>query len=288
MATPLEEWTVLYPPSLVRTPQQQVPAPPQARVSALELEPPSCPYFGPIDALDVVSLERLYIRAKELYYDGQPIMADNVFDELELRLRQAGSEVVRKYPRCSLRRSRTMYADADEDLTQEATLGVLWRVLAVGGLVATTLPVLGAVQAYLTSEPATVGAPAGTLMAAGSLLGLVAGWPLVSTCLEGAGKLRRMHTHALRGHCPHCAAEVYQFVSSEGVPPRDADGKTFLREESECHVCGTPIEFRAFVADRDNHLVRVVGEGPLRTLGKTKWVYGRVYARVTVHDLAPK
>lgn len=244
-------------------------------------------------------------------------MADNVFDELELRLRQAGSEVVRKYPRCSLRRSRTMYADADEDLTQEATLGVLWRVLAVGGLVATTLPVLGAVQAYLTSEPATVGAPAGTLMAAGSLLGLVAGWPLVSTCLEGAGKLRRMHTHALRGHCPHCAAEVYQFVSSEGVPPRDADGKTFLREESECHVCGTPIEFRAFVADRrvthaaalvtapsfcfpgalhrsaarprrDNHLVRVVGEGPLRTLGKTKWVYGRVYARVTVHDLAPK
>lgn len=31
-------------------------------MSALELEPPSCPYFGPIDALDVVSLERLYIR----------------------------------------------------------------------------------------------------------------------------------------------------------------------------------------------------------------------------------
>lgn len=54
-------------------------------------------------------------RAKDMYYDGRPIVADAVFDELELRLRQMRSSVVRKYPRCSLHRSGPMYADADED-----------------------------------------------------------------------------------------------------------------------------------------------------------------------------
>ena len=102
--------------------------------------PASCPYFGPLGSLSVADLERLYSDAKQQYYDGVPIVADAVFDDLELRLREARSEVVRKYPRCSLTRSRWMYADADEDPDHEGSLSVLWQMLALLGVLMVVVP----------------------------------------------------------------------------------------------------------------------------------------------------
>lgn len=40
--------------------------------------------------------EALYIKAKEMYYNEEPIMEDSAFDELEQWLKDNGSEVVKK------------------------------------------------------------------------------------------------------------------------------------------------------------------------------------------------
>lgn len=184
-----------------------------------------------------------------MYYDGRPIVADAVFDELELRLRQMRSSVVRKYPRCSLHRSGPMYADADEDPSQQWALRCIWRVLAAGGMALTSIPLATAIHAHLATTPGSMSAPPSLAMAAASLLSLAVGFPVVSTCLEACRKMSSGHTHAVRGQCPSCGEDVFAFLSSEGRPVRP-DGRAFLREHAECHVCDQKLEFRAFFVNR--------------------------------------
>lgn len=43
---------------------------------------------------DIKSLERLYLKAKVAYYDGNPIMTDSTFDALEEKLKMLGSKII--------------------------------------------------------------------------------------------------------------------------------------------------------------------------------------------------
>ncbi|KAL3367268.1 hypothetical protein AABB24_011805 [Solanum stoloniferum] len=73
---------------------------------------PSCIFVGPIETASKETLEALYRQARDAYYSGMPLIVDDMFDKVELRLRWYGSKHVVKYPRCSLRRHST-YADAE-------------------------------------------------------------------------------------------------------------------------------------------------------------------------------
>lgn len=44
--------------------------------------------------MDIFELETLYLKAKEAYYNGEPIMSDEEFDELEAELKNLDSDVV--------------------------------------------------------------------------------------------------------------------------------------------------------------------------------------------------
>ncbi|KAK9168413.1 hypothetical protein Syun_000553 [Stephania yunnanensis] len=75
-------------------------------------EGPSCIFVGPIETASKETLEALYCQARDSYYSGNPLILDDMFDRVELKLRWYGSKSVVKYPRCSLRQHST-YADAE-------------------------------------------------------------------------------------------------------------------------------------------------------------------------------
>ena len=70
------------------------------------IEGPSCIRLPPLDLATRDDLERVYLQAKNTYFSGQPVVDDQMFDEIERRLRYLGSDVARKYPRCSRRDMR--------------------------------------------------------------------------------------------------------------------------------------------------------------------------------------
>lgn len=74
-------------------------------------EGPSCIFVGSIETASQETLEALYRQARDAYYSGVPLIVDDMFDRVELKLRLYGSKYVVKYPRCSLRR-QSAYADA--------------------------------------------------------------------------------------------------------------------------------------------------------------------------------
>ncbi|RDX79213.1 hypothetical protein CR513_40391, partial [Mucuna pruriens] len=85
------------------------------RVSAASEERPEgpyCIYVGPLETANKETLEALYCQARDAYYSGHPLIVDDMFDRIELRLRWYGSKSVVKYPRCSIRRQST-FADAE-------------------------------------------------------------------------------------------------------------------------------------------------------------------------------
>lgn len=75
-------------------------------------EGPSCVFVGPLETASKETLEALYRQARDAYYSGKPLIVDDMFDRVELKLRWYGSKSVIKYPRCSIRRQST-YADAE-------------------------------------------------------------------------------------------------------------------------------------------------------------------------------
>lgn len=87
-------------------------------------EGPSCIFVGPIETANQETLEALYRQARDAYYSGTPLIVDDMFDRIELKLRWYGSKYVVKYPRCSLLRQST-YADAQGRKTLRRSL--LWQ-----------------------------------------------------------------------------------------------------------------------------------------------------------------
>ncbi|CAN1846801.1 PGR5-like protein 1B, chloroplastic, partial [Linum perenne] len=107
-----------------------------AMATCCKAEGPSCIYVGPIETASKETLEALYSQARDSYYSGSPLIVDDMFDRVELKLRWYGSKSVVKYPRCSLRRQST-YSDAEEDISQAFALASIWMLfLTVGSCIA--------------------------------------------------------------------------------------------------------------------------------------------------------
>uniref|UniRef100_A0A6N2MID6 Uncharacterized protein n=1 Tax=Salix viminalis TaxID=40686 RepID=A0A6N2MID6_SALVM len=206
----------------------------------------------PIETASQETLEALYCQARDAYYSGKPLIVDDMFDRVELKLRWYGSKSVVKYPRCSIRRHST-YSDAEDDISQAFALASIWIFFLTIGSSACTLPIIYTVglayqnafgsgiahgsQATIIGFLATVN---GILfMAVGSLIG----YPIASasginlevqilsgllSCVYGtnsqlysrqvkqaiASRPLRM-TCGFKGACPNCGEEVFAFVKSD-------------------------------------------------------------------------
>ncbi|KAI6686819.1 hypothetical protein NL676_032732 [Syzygium grande] len=231
----------------------------------LAAEAPSCIYVGPIETASKETLEALYRQARDAYYSGKPLIVDDMFDRVELKLRRYGSDSVVKYPRCSLRR-QSVYADAEEDLSQAFALAIIWILFLAFGGSAFIVPVVYTVGlAYQDTFNSgiyhgTQGSALGFLSAVNGFLlmvsGSLVGYPIVSASVGALLGLWRKDLVALKGACPNCGEEVFAFVRS--------DKSSSSPHRADCHVCESTLEFRTKI------------EQPVSILGR-RWVYGRVY-----------
>ncbi|TKY48411.1 PGR5 protein 1B [Spatholobus suberectus] len=226
---------------------------------------PSCIFVGPLHTASKETLEALYSQARDAYYSGKPLIVDDMFDRVELKLKWYGSKSVVKYPRCSIRRHST-YADADEDLSMAFALASLWSLFLALGCSACAWPLLytvGTAYQKTFDSGLSYGSQAsglGLLFVVNSIifmaLGLVIGYPVASASVKVLQGLWRNDLAALKGSCPNCGEEVFAFVRTDKAnnSPHRAD----------CHVCECLLEFRTKVEQSALRLDR-------------QWVYGRIY-----------
>ncbi|XP_054812745.1 uncharacterized protein LOC129313552 isoform X2 [Prosopis cineraria] len=226
---------------------------------------PHCIYVGPIESARQETLEALYLQARDAYYSGKPLIVDDMFDRVELKLRWYGSKSVVKYPRCSIRRQST-YADAETDLSMILALASTWVTFLVFGSSICVGPVLYTVSlVYHTAfnsglsyvnQASGLGFLATVYSIVFMTLGCVIGYPIASSSVKVLQGLWRNDLVALKGTCPNCGEEVFAFVRMDKA--RDSPHR------ADCHVCGCLLEFHTQV------------EQSVSRLGR-KWVYGRIY-----------
>ncbi|KAL2332140.1 hypothetical protein Fmac_019721 [Flemingia macrophylla] len=226
---------------------------------------PSCIYVGPLHSATKETLEALYSQARDAYYSGNPLILDDMFDRVELKLKWYGSKSVVKYPRCSIRKHST-YADADEDLSLAFALASLWSLFLALGSLACVWPMLYTITtAYQKAfdsglsygtQTSRLGLPFVVNSSIFMALGLVIGYPVASASVKVLQGLWRNDLAALKGSCPNCGEEVFAFVRT--------DKANSSPHRADCHVCECLLEFRTKVE-----------QSALR-LGR-QWVYGRIY-----------
>ncbi|KAF3454690.1 hypothetical protein FNV43_RR05138 [Rhamnella rubrinervis] len=231
---------------------------------------PSCIFVGPIETASKETLEALYRQAQDAYYSGKPLIVDDMFDRVELKLRWYGSKCVVKYPRCSLRRQST-YADAEADTSQVFALASIWALFLAVGCSACLVPIFYTVGlayqdafpsgfSYVNQTPAV-----GFLAMVNGILfmvfGSLIGYPIASSSVKVLHGLWRNDLVALKGACPNCGEEVFAFVKS--------DEPSNSPHRADCHVCECLLEFRTKFEKSISSLDR-------------RWVYGRIYLSATI------
>ncbi|XP_065877467.1 PGR5-like protein 1B, chloroplastic isoform X1 [Euphorbia lathyris] len=238
----------------------------ERQLAEVSADGPSCIYVGPIETASKETLEALYRQARDAYYSGEPLIVDDMFDRVELKLRWYGSKSVLKYPRCSIRRQST-YADAEVDMSQVFALASIWIIFLVFGSLVVVGPIIYTVvvayqdafgsgishgsQASMIQFLATVNAI--LFMAVGSLIG----YPIASASVKVLQGLWRNDLVGLKGACPNCGEEVFAFVKS--------DESNNSPHRADCHVCESLLEFRTKIEESgDSRLGR-------------QWVHGRIY-----------
>ncbi|KAL5169369.1 PGR5-like protein 1B, chloroplastic [Glycine soja] len=216
-----------------------------------------------------------WIYARDAYYSGHPLIVDDMFDRVELRLRWFGSKSVVKSPRCSIRRQST-FADAEnalldyvfpllgsfpllvqqkqnkgkkilndvvvgqEDLSMIFALASTWAMFHAFGSLACVGPI-----SY------TIGMAYQNAFDSGLSLGSQTSG--LAKVLQG---LWRNDLTALKGACPNCGEEVFAFVRMD----RNIESP----HRADCHVCECILEFRTKV------------EQSVSRFGR-QWVYGHIY-----------
>ncbi|MQL85936.1 hypothetical protein Taro_018471, partial [Colocasia esculenta] len=226
---------------------------------------PSCLFVGPIETASKEMLEALYDQARDSYYSGKPLIVDDMFDKVELKLRLYGSKSVVKYPRCSLRR-QSAYADAEEDPSQVLALASIWILLFAFGTFIFLIPTLYTIKMtyedaidsslFLNNGRFRLQCLSMLKTALFMGLGLLIGYPIASAAIQALKGLWRNDLVALKGSCPNCGEEVFAFVKAKQSNQE--------AHRAECHVCECFLEFRTKV------------EESISRPGK-QWVYGRVY-----------
>ncbi|XP_052188551.1 PGR5-like protein 1B, chloroplastic [Diospyros lotus] len=229
-----------------------------------EAQGPSCIFVGPIETASKETLEALYRQAQDAYYSGNPLIVDDMFDRVELKLRCYGSKYVVKYPRCSLRRQST-YADAEEDPSQVFALASVWILFLGFGISVCLAPIIytmilayqdafGSEFSYSRQASLEFLATLNGILT--MIFGSLIGYPIASASVGALQGLWKNDLVALKGACPNCGEEVFAFVRS--------DQSNNSPHRADCHVCECSLEFRTKI------------EQSITRSGR-RWVYGRIY-----------
>ena len=201
-----------------------------------------------LDAATQEELETLYVACKEKYFTGAPAVSDEYFDALEAKLSYAGSGVVKKYPRCSVR-GKAVYSDCVVDEAQMRALQTSYlAILALGTLFA-LVDFGDDLRAVFSVVLGDHGPNVPQFRV--PIVGLV-GLGLISRGLEKLNAASTGETLAMTGECPACHEDVYAFL-----PVRRGQA----RERTECHVCGRKIVFETQFERRETSPWRVTGKG---------------------------
>ena len=67
--------------------------------------------------------EQMFLEATKAYSTGKPVMSDEEFNELKLKLKNQGSPIASGGPRCSIR-SRRVFTDLDVDYFRLTLLNI--------------------------------------------------------------------------------------------------------------------------------------------------------------------
>lgn len=193
------------------------------------VEGPSCYVLPPLERATREDLEKVYAQAKNTYFSGQPVIEDRMFDEIERRLRQMGSEYARKYPRCS-RRDMKIYGDLETDEAQTRVLENVWRCFALLGM--------GFVAVDVVELASTIFLNGNAIEFRPPMLAVLGAF-LCQSALKKIAALKRGEVVAVAGDCPSCGERVFIFLpGNEGAR---------VTRGSECHVCERSVSFRADV-----------------------------------------
>ena len=199
-----------------------------------------------LDRATQADMEALYPRAKEAYYDGEPLVDDEYFDALEAKLMFLNSDVVKKYPRCSVR-GKAVYSDCVTDEAQMRALGTSYAAILAVGAAFMYIDFGDDVRALMSLVFALPDGPRLRI----PIMGLI-GIGLASRGVEKLRSVRSGETLAMTGECPACHEQVYSFLAVRG-----AQGKS----RSECHCCGRKIVFETQFEKRETSPWKVVGKG---------------------------
>ncbi|MBA0704057.1 hypothetical protein Golax_016342 [Gossypium laxum] len=275
----------------------------QGFTTSAKEEGPSCLFVGPIETASQETLEALYRQARDAYYSGEPLIVDDMFDRVELKLRWYGSKSVVKYPRCSIRRHST-YADAEhmlladvvkvsygtfsicqmrrqrlsfdplycyvvwemEDLSQGLALASIWILIFAFGCTLCLVPIVYTISlAYQDpfSSDASYDSQAANLEFLATVNGIL---------FMGIGSVTG---YPLASAAVRVLQRLWRndLVALKGACPNCGEEVfAFVKSEkfngsphrADCHVCDCTLEFRAKT------------EQSVSRLGR-KWVYGRIY-----------
>ncbi|KAG4979701.1 hypothetical protein JHK85_033659 [Glycine max] len=191
---------------------------------------PCCIYVGPLETANKENLEALYCQARDAYYSGQPLIVDDMFDRVEVRIL---SDVV----------------VGQEDLSMVFALASTWAMFLAFGSLACVGPVsytVGMAYQNAFDSGLSLGSQTpglGFLAVVNSLifvgLGFVIGYPVASASAKVLQGLWRNDLVALKGACPNCGEEVFAFVRMD----RNIESP----HRADCHVCECILEFRTKV-----------------------------------------
>jgi hypothetical protein len=266
----------------------------------LGIEGPSCFVLPPLERATREDLERVYAQAKNTYFSGQPVVDDAMFDKIERRLKYLGSDVARKYPRCS-RRDMRVYSDAETDREQMWALAAAWFSLALLGAALVGLDfaeaIRGGVLGNLSGELLAGGggsasfgedsASAAARLGGGGVFGglgrpPVLGFLGVFLAQGGWAKLaslREGSVVALTGDCPNCGERVYAFAPGD---------KPETRRKSECHVCERGVVFNAAVVGDKTSPFRRAATGRIYLVSRADDYYDESNANRARAEWPPK
>eukprot|EP00239_Pterosperma_sp_CCMP1384_P003322 CAMPEP_0197843550 /NCGR_PEP_ID=MMETSP1438-20131217/428_1 /TAXON_ID=1461541 /ORGANISM="Pterosperma sp., Strain CCMP1384" /LENGTH=424 /DNA_ID=CAMNT_0043453753 /DNA_START=299 /DNA_END=1573 /DNA_ORIENTATION=- len=216
------------------------------------VEGPSCVWVsGDTDSAKVEELEALYLQARDSYYNGRPLVADEMFDRVERSLKRHQSTLVVKYPRCSLIRHRA-YSDVAQDESLLGNMRTMWQMVFGTGLVAGSYGVVLLFNA--TIEIGIRGGPLESIVdVCWAGVCLLAAAPLVTVSSSMVKRLNEGAMVPVSGACPSCGEEVYctferdkDFEADQSSHSLFHSGQFTQRTgsiSSECHVCDAPLVF---------------------------------------------
>lgn len=174
----------------------------------------------------LTSNEKRFLEATMAYNAGKPIMSNEEFDDLKLKLRQEGSIVTEQGARCSIR-SRTMYSDAKVDYLRMVSLNAPAVITVLLGLFS-----IDDLTGFEVTQFMELPEPFGIIVVWGLVL------PMVYVLSSAITNLVFKDALVLKAPCPSCGTENVAYFGDIFTVSGSRKSNTV-----ECTECKSKLRF---------------------------------------------